>query len=93
MSANAPSLDRRGASSVHAVVPAKAAENLPQPDHVVIVALENHSFGQIIDPNQAPFVYDLTVGGALFVNAFRLSSEPTELFCPVQRLDPGRARQ
>jgi phosphatidylinositol-3-phosphatase len=50
-----------------------AGENLPQPDHVVVVILENHSFGQIVDPNRAPFIYGLAAGGALFVNAFAVS--------------------
>jgi len=48
-------------------------KNLPQPDHVVVVILENHSFNQIVDPNRAPFIYSLAVGGALFVNAFAVS--------------------
>jgi hypothetical protein len=48
-------------------------QNLPRPDHVVVVVLENHSFSQIVDPNRAPFIYRLATGGALFVNAFAVS--------------------
>jgi hypothetical protein len=54
--------------------PAKAADaKLPQPDHVVVVILENHSFGQIIDRDRAPFIDHLAAGGALFVNSYALS--------------------
>jgi phosphatidylinositol-3-phosphatase len=48
-------------------------KNLPQPDHVVLVILENHSFDQIIDPSRAPFIHSLAAEGALFVNAFAIS--------------------
>lgn len=50
-----------------------ADNNLPQPDHVVVAVLENHSFDQIVDPNRAPFIYRLATGGALFVHAFAVS--------------------
>ncbi len=46
------------------------ATNLPQPDHVVVVIFENHSFKQIINRKRAPFIYGLAARGALFVNAF-----------------------
>src|SRR5690349_18729530 len=46
---------------------------LPQPDHVVVVVFENHSFGQIIDTGRAPFVDSLAGNGALFVNAFAVA--------------------
>src|SRR6266704_1953707 len=46
---------------------------LPQPDHVVMVIMENHSFDQIIDPWRAPFIYDVAMNGALFVNAFAVA--------------------
>ena len=57
----------------HVQAAGAAEKNLPQPDHVVVVILENHSFDQIVDPNRAPFIYSLAVGGALFVNAFAVS--------------------
>jgi hypothetical protein len=47
--------------------------NLPQPDHVVVVVFENHSFDEIVDPNRASFIYRLATGGALFVNAFAVT--------------------
>ena len=50
-----------------------ADNNLPQLDHVVVVVLENHSFDQIVDPNRAPFIYHLAMGGALFIHAFAVS--------------------
>jgi phosphatidylinositol-3-phosphatase len=50
---------------------ASVAENiLPQPDHVVVAILENHSLRQIMKPSRAPFICRLAANGALFVNAF-----------------------
>jgi phosphatidylinositol-3-phosphatase len=49
-----------------------AAENslaLPRPDHVVIVIMENHSYGQIIGSADAPNINALALDGANFVNA------------------------
>jgi phospholipase C len=43
---------------------------LPQPDHVVVVIFENHSFDQIIDSVDARFINQLARGGALFINAY-----------------------
>jgi len=55
-----------------------AAARLPQPDHVVVVVMENHALGEIVDSDRAPFIDFLAKGGALFVNAFAVShpSEP-----------------
>ena len=39
----------------------------------MVVVLENHSFDQIINPNIAPFIFQLATGGALFVHAFAVS--------------------
>ncbi len=57
---------------------APAAGNLPQPDHVVVVVMENHALGEIVDSDRAPFIDGLAKGGALFVNAVAVShpSEP-----------------
>ncbi len=83
--ANAGSIhNRRAAAALAAIilpfsVPAAfAAGNLPQPDHVVVVVMENHALGEIVDPESAPFINGLAEGGALFVNAFAVShpSEP-----------------
>src|SRR5206468_8122384 len=46
---------------------------LPQPDLVVVVVFENHTFDEVVDPNSAPFIYRLATGGALFVNAFAVT--------------------
>ncbi len=54
------------------VAPA-AEKNIPRPDHVIVVILENHSFDQIMHPDRAPFIYSLGVGGALFVNSFAVA--------------------
>jgi acid phosphatase len=50
-----------------------ADKKLPQPAHVVVVIFENHTFDQIIDPERAPFIYDLATRGALFVNSFAVA--------------------
>jgi acid phosphatase len=42
---------------------------LPHPDHVVIVIMENHSFGQIIGSSAAPNINALAAEGASIVNA------------------------
>src|SRR5204863_5334410 len=55
------------------LIAAAADKKLPQPDHVVVVIFENHSFDQIFDPWRAPFIYDLATNGALFINAFAIA--------------------
>jgi phosphatidylinositol-3-phosphatase len=50
-----------------------ASKTVPQPDHVVVVIFENHSFDQIMDPRRAPFIDSLAARGALFVNAFAVA--------------------
>jgi phosphatidylinositol-3-phosphatase len=52
---------------------AVANNSLPQPDHVVVVVFENHSFDQIINSGRAPFITSLAANGALFVNAFAIA--------------------
>ena len=42
---------------------------LPHPDHVVVVIMENHSFGQIIGNSAAPNINALAAEGANIVNA------------------------
>ena len=42
---------------------------LPRPDHVVIVIMENHSYGQIIGSAEAPNINALAAEGANFVSA------------------------
>ena len=60
-----------------AAIPTDAAA-LPTPDHVVVVILENHSYGQIVGSADAPFINQLAAQGANFTN------DPT--------LDPGALR-
>lgn len=56
----------------------RADDGLPTPDHVVVVMMENHSFGEILDRRRAPFIAGLAAKGASFTNAFAVShpSEP-----------------
>jgi hypothetical protein len=51
----------------HATMP-----ETPTPDHVVVTIMENHSFSQIIDGDEAPFIQDLARRGALFTRSFGL---------------------
>src|SRR5579863_4265537 len=57
---------------------ARADDGLPAPDHVVVVMMENHAFGEIINPRRAPFIASLAAKGASFTNAFAVAhpSEP-----------------
>jgi phospholipase C len=48
-------------------------KHLPQPDHVVVVILENHSFDQIMSSTHAPFIHKLARDGALFTNAYAVA--------------------
>jgi len=56
----------------------RADDGLPAPDHVVVVMMENHAFGEIINPRRAPFIASLAAKGASFTNAFAVAhpSEP-----------------
>jgi phosphatidylinositol-3-phosphatase len=42
----------------------------PRPDHIVIVIEENHSYSQIIDSPDAPYINGLAVQGAVFTQSF-----------------------
>ena len=57
---------------------ASAANRLPQPAHVVVVVLENHSFSEVIGRSQAPFIAGLARTGALFTRFYAIThpSEP-----------------
>jgi acid phosphatase len=54
---------------------------LPRPDHVVLVIMENHSFADLMETDQAPFIHRLTDNGALFTKSFAVShpSQPNYL--------------
>lgn len=51
------------------------------PDHVVMAIMENHSFSQIMDGDQARFIQELARQGALFTRSFGLlhPSQPNYL--------------
>jgi phosphatidylinositol-3-phosphatase len=54
-------------------VPVFADQPTPTPDHVVVVVMENHSFSEIIDGRQAPFIADLARRGAMFTRSFAVT--------------------
>ncbi|MGG2460858.1 alkaline phosphatase family protein [Streptomyces sp. RGM 3693] len=51
---------------------------LPAPDHVVVVMLENHAYGQVVGSSSAPYLNSLKAGGADLTQSFALThpSEP-----------------
>ncbi len=57
----------------------KYAQQLPQPDHIIIVIEENHGFNQIIGSSNAPYINSLANDtlGALFTN-FRAETHPSQ---------------
>ncbi|MEP6932600.1 MAG: alkaline phosphatase family protein [Nitrospirota bacterium] len=68
-----------GASSVAAL-----GDNmlpLPRPDHIVMVIEENHSYSQIIDSLDAPYINRLAAQGAVFTQSFGVTypSQPNYL--------------
>ena len=54
---------------------------IPHPDHVVVVVMENHSYDQIIQATDAPFINGLARTGALFTQSYAVAhpSEPNYL--------------
>ncbi|HSL03876.1 MAG TPA: alkaline phosphatase family protein [Nitrospiraceae bacterium] len=57
------------------------APTLPRPDHIVIVIEENHSYSQIIDSPNAPYLNKLAAQGAVFTQSFGITypSQPNYL--------------
>ncbi len=57
------------------------AQQLPRPDHIVIVVEENHGYGQIIGNSQAPYINALAKRGMLFTQSFGVThpSQPNYL--------------
>ena len=47
-----------------------SAPQPPRPDHIVIVIEENHSYSQIIDSPEAPYLNKLAAQGAVFTQSF-----------------------
>ena len=56
-----------------AVTTAAASKEVPEPEHVVVVVLENHSFDQIIGTGEAPFLDYLAAHGATFTKSFAVA--------------------
>ncbi|MBV9058974.1 MAG: acid phosphatase [Pseudonocardiales bacterium] len=57
------------------------AAGVPQPAHVVVVVMENHSYNEIIGSSSAPYINSLANGGAKFTQSFAVThpSEPNYL--------------
>jgi len=70
-----------GISLCCAIAPAAAKSKVPVPDHVIIVMEENHSYSEIINNSQAPYINSLASSGALFTNSFAIThpSQPNYL--------------
>jgi len=58
-----------------------SAPHLPRPDHIVMVIEENHSYSQIIDSPDAPYINRLAAQGAVFTQSFGVTypSQPNYL--------------
>ncbi|MFI2609876.1 alkaline phosphatase family protein [Kitasatospora sp. NPDC018619] len=53
---------------------ADTAAGLPAPDHVVVVVMENHAYGQVIGSSEAPYVNGtLVAGGATLTQSHALT--------------------
>jgi hypothetical protein len=61
-------LGSAAAAALLAVAFSARASAIPAPDHVIVVILENHSYGQIIGSADAPFINQLAAQGANFTN-------------------------
>lgn len=66
-----------GTGVAHAAGPAA----LPRPDHVVIVVLENHAYGEVIQNSKAPYISSLATSGATLTQSFAVThpSQPNYL--------------
>jgi acid phosphatase len=63
--------------AVVAVKGTARAADLPRPDHVVVVVMENHSYSSVIGSTSAPYINALAAQGASFTN-YRAISHPSE---------------
>lgn len=54
---------------------------IPHPDHVVVLIMENHAYGEIVGDSSAPYLNSLAAGGANFTQSFAVThpSEPNYL--------------
>ena len=51
--------------AAHQLKPAQAATTVPAYDHVFVIVMENHSYGEIIGSSTAPYINSLLPSGAL----------------------------
>jgi hypothetical protein len=58
-----------------------SAPSLPRPDHIVMVIEENHSYSQIMESPDAPYINSLAAQGAVFTQSFGVTypSQPNYL--------------
>jgi hypothetical protein len=70
-----------GAVAGAGVAHAARTAALPRPDHVVIVVLENHAYGEVIQNSKAPYISSLATSGATLTQSFAVThpSEPNYL--------------
>jgi phosphatidylinositol-3-phosphatase len=61
--------------------PASASKNVPRPDHIVVVVLENASYDQVVGRPEAPFLNSIEQAGAVFTQSFAIThpSQPNYL--------------
>jgi len=50
-----------------------ASSRVPEPEHIVVVVLENHSFSEILGTGEAPFLDYLATRGAKFTRSFAVA--------------------
>lgn len=50
-----------------------ASHRMPEPEHIVVVVLENHSFDEIIGTGESPFLDYLGTHGAEFTKSFAVA--------------------
>jgi phosphatidylinositol-3-phosphatase len=69
------------AAPVVLAAPIRPLVGVPQPAHVVVVVMENHSYSEIIGSSSAPYINSLANGGAKFTQSFAVThpSEPNYL--------------
>ena len=50
-----------------------ASSRVPEPEHVVVVVLENHSFDEVLGTGEAPFLDHIATYGAKFTKSFAVA--------------------
>ena len=79
ISISLPSISKPSSNDIGDMV--STLNQLPRPDHIVIVIEENKSYKQIIGNQDAPYINHLANEGAMFTNSFAVShpSQPNYL--------------